>query len=148
MRQDGCTVLAWRLDTAGAMLAGIRPRSLRSVSQSVPPILDRTSHPTAVEIVGEDGGYLPTIVAAMPEIGCLDCAGHLSRRDYPQHPGRRSRPPVAGSQTSQRRQASGHIRRHQPWLVQLDGPSGHTLQRAGTLRTRLKSGRSAVRPRP
>jgi hypothetical protein len=37
---------------------------------------------------------------------------------------------------------------NQPWFPQLDRASGHTQPHAATRRMRLKSGRSAVRPRP
>ena len=50
-----------------------------------------------------------------------------------------------GANADSRQATSGDS---QPWFVQLDGPSGHTQQRAATKRMRLKSGRSAVRPRP
>jgi hypothetical protein len=71
----------------------------------------------AVEIVIEDEAIFAAIVAALPVMGCLHGADYLSCRDQPQRPGRRRCPPVPGSQTgSQRRQASGHIRR-QPAMV-------------------------------
>jgi len=50
-----------------------------------------------------------------------------------------------GANVSRRQATSGD---NQPRLVQLDGPSGHTQDCPATLRMRLKSGRSAVRPAP
>ena len=76
-------------------------------------------------------------------------ADRLPCRDQPRRPGRRPRPPIRGAKrganVGSRQATSGD---NQPWLVQLDGPSGHAQQHEATERMRLKSGRPAVRSPP
>jgi hypothetical protein len=56
-------------------------------------------------------------VAFLPAMGYLQGTDHLSCSDQPQGPGHLPRRPVPGSQTgSQRRQASGHIRRQRAMI--------------------------------
>jgi hypothetical protein len=79
----------------------------------------------------------------------LSSAGALGEHVLAQPRGRSGSPSPRGAKrgaNAGRRQATPGD--SQPWLVQLDGPSGHTQQRPATGRMRLKSGRPAVRPRP
>ena len=86
---------------------------LDRVAGATDPGPGRLIRRAAVEIVVEGGGHLRRrrgVPAGDGAAGTV--AGYLSCRDRPQRPGRRRCPPVPGSQTgSQRRQASGHIRR-------------------------------------
>jgi hypothetical protein len=73
-------------------------------------------------------------------------ADHLPCRDQPQPSAaarvRRFRGAKRGANVGRRQATPGD---NGPWFVQLDGPSGHTQQRAATWRMRLKGGKSAIR---
>jgi hypothetical protein len=89
------------------------------------------------------------IVAFMPVMGCLRGADHPPRAAIGRATAAAARVSIRGAKrgaNAGRRQATPGD--NQPWLVQLDGPSGHTQQRPATLRMRLKSGRSAVSTPP
>jgi hypothetical protein len=96
---------------------------------------------------GPDRLIRRSAVAFLPAMGYLQGTDHLSYRDQPQRPGAACACPFRGAKRGAnvgRRQAtSGDT---QPWLVQLDGSSGHVQRRAAMERMRLKSGTGKAKP--
>jgi hypothetical protein len=125
------------------MLAGIRPRSLRSIASPVSPIPDR-----AVSSAGPPSrsssratAIFAAVVASLPVMGLparwpVTCLVVINRNALAGAGVRRCRGAKRGANAGRRQATPGD---GQPWFVQLDGPSGHVQPRAATGRMRLKS---------
>jgi hypothetical protein len=150
-RQVGVTVLSCRLDTAGRCWRGFgRARSDRSRSwchrsraaPSHPPV--RRRDPLRGRRLSSPPSWLPGRRLATRTVPITSPAVINSAprpRPTPANSGGAKR----GASTGRRQATPGDSQRRFP---QLDHLSDHTQPRAATSRMRLKSGRSAVRPRP